>query len=133
MGKEIAGNGSVKRNPVTRILVQPSRGRRVIRPVNEERLANHVADRHKAPVTAVAGIVAIIAHNKQLALGHNSRPPALFRTVYRRMMHRVRLPHRLRIYVKHAVANLQPVAAHGSYALEKSFRWVFGITEDDDV
>src|ERR1043165_461970 len=133
MRKKVAGNGSIERNPVTHVLIQPARRGRVIRPINEERLANHVAGRHKAPITAVAGIVAIIAHNKQLAFGHNGRPPALCRTVHWRVVHSVGFVHRLRIYVKHAIADLQAIASHRCHALEKSLRWVLGITKDDDV
>src|SRR5579864_3617885 len=133
VGEKVFRDGSVERNPVPGILIQPARGRRIIRPIDKQRLANDVAHRDETPITAVTGVVAIITHYKELAFRHNGWPPAFQRIMHRRMMHRVWLLYRLGVHVEHAILNFQPIAAKSRNTLEESFRNVFRVAENDNI
>src|SRR5690606_8333532 len=41
---------------------------------HEQRTAQHVLLRHGSPAAAVEGVVAVVAHHEELAVGHDERP-----------------------------------------------------------
>src|SRR5690349_18510608 len=56
---------------------------RTIRVVHEHRTTAHVIPRHHAPVAAVLGAVAVVAHHEEVALWYDERAPVVVRRLCR--------------------------------------------------
>src|SRR5579872_701807 len=52
--EEISQDGAKKLDSMAEVLVQPERGRRIVGPVHQQRFPNHILDRDKSPIPAVA-------------------------------------------------------------------------------
>ncbi len=113
------------------------------RPVHDEGLAFHVGSREEAPIAAVLGVVAIIAHHEEVA-GRNRHRAVRHLHVARRELVGVRRAGRLEEvhvrFVEHRavdvdalVAQLEGLAGQADDALDEVALRVLGVLEDHDL
>src|SRR5579863_2772352 len=137
-------------------VADPILGRRIIRPKNQERLADDVLARHEAPVPAVERVVAVVTHRKivavrhhQLSIGHMSGQhfarPVIHRAIRlgRKIiairldtgedMPRVGLIERLTVAIYGLVDDFYTVARNTDHPFHVVLADIHRVTEHDDV
>src|SRR5689334_14713382 len=107
-------------------------------PVDQERLALHVVERHEAPEAAVVAAVAVVAHDEDLVGRHGDRTvvvargePALVAGALDEV--RPRVVDLLVVHVELLVLDLDDVTRLTDHPLDEVLLRIDRVDEDDDV
>src|SRR5581483_10970395 len=106
--------------------------RAVPRPVDDDRLALDVRERHGAPEARVVALIAVVPHHEHRALGDRVGTVGIERRVDGAVV-RVRIGHGLAVDEELAVAQLDGLALGGDHALDEVLAAILGPDEHDDV
>src|SRR5438067_1674057 len=126
-------HGAGKPQLMPQIRIQPGGRRGIIRPDNEQGLANHVGLRHRPPFAAIAGVVAVVAHDKELTGRNHASTHLLGPASLPAASESITFGHLAAIYEKGATPHLDLVAANGYHSLEEDLARIARIVKGHNV